>query len=741
MKSKIFLLSILFFLFAFNGFGATLSGFVRDADNLEGLYGANAFLANTRFGAITNVEGYYTITSIPPGEYEVYYSYMGYETIKKPITIKKATEDILIDVEMQTKAIEMDAVEVTGDKLEKEIRPSLIQMKSPALKKVPQVAEADLFRAVQALPGVSTLSDFSSGLYVRGGSPDQNLILLDDIDVYNPTHMFGFFSTFNVDAVKSVELQKGGYPARYGGRLSSVLDVHNRDGNRKEFQGTTRLSFLSASATLEGPWQKGSWMLSGRRSYIEQAGKALLDEKIPYYFYDFHGKINYDVSQSDLTSASFYSGKDNLDWDQERIKMYVNWGNDTFSSQWTHLFSSRLYSRFIFAGSQYKSEAKITFLGDFSFKMLNEVRDMALKGILSYNAGANHNIDFGFENKFLNFSLERTMGDSEFKLDYDGIYSALYAQSHYELNPVWEMQTGIRASYYSEGDHINFTPRLSIRHYLNENFTVHGTYGKYYQYLNMILEEGFSAGDMWFPVDETINPGRAHHYIFGFQYDPQTIFSIEAEAYYKDYDNLVELDDEYVNSGEISDENKNLDLYVNTGVGRAYGFDVYLKNNFAGLEGWVGYSFCDTKKQIEDYNFGKEYYPQYDRRHQIVLMEDMNLGKGFKLNFAFKYGSGQPFTRATARYSTVDVGGKEYDNVLEGEKNKYRLPDYHRLDIGLYYRKKFKNWAIEPYFQVINVYNRENVFVRSYDTDKNPAEYEDVTMLPLFPSLGLNVEF
>lgn len=727
---------------------ATLSGYLTDSSNGEPLIGGNVYIAGTDLGSATNSRGYYVIASVPAGTYEIHFRYIGYETHAEERTLTAGANEI-INVELTPATLEGKEVRVIAEKLESDrrIKASHLSLKTKQLTEVPQVVEPDLFRAVQALPGVSTLSDFSSGLYIRGGSADQNLILIDDIDVYNPNHLFGFFSTFNVDAVKTVELQKGGFGARHGGRLSSLLNVYNKDGNRKRVEGVARISLLNTSLTLEGPWSKGSWMISGRRSYVDQTAK-LFDYEIPYYFYDFHAKVNYDISHNNALSFSTYLGQDQMDWETGGLNILLAWGNDTFSTRWTHLFSSKLYSQLVVAGSWFESDIEFQFQDDFKFFRDNNIRDYSIKYGLTYTPNSSHMFDAGLEMKNLKFEFksgwhsdtsEDETAEDELEFNYDGLYTSFYVQDHWTISPLLQLQPGLRFNYYSEGDYFDVAPRLSVRYMLTDRISSHVTYGRYYQYLNIVSEEGASFADLWFPVDETVEPGESDHYIVGLKTDFNQNFDLEIEAYYKPYNNLVELDEEFVNS--IIEPDAQLSDLFNKGEGEAYGGEIYLKNNIWGFSGWLGYTLGWTKRIIEDYNFDKEYPPKYDRRHQLVIMENYQFNDKWRLNLAFKYGSGQPMTRASARYSVVDINGREEIIVLDGEKNAYRLPDYHRLDLGLYYTKKYQKWTLEPYLQVINVYNNENVYIRTYDAEANPIEYEDVTMLPLIPTIGVNITF
>ncbi|MCI0512389.1 TonB-dependent receptor [candidate division KSB1 bacterium] len=717
---------------------ATIHGFVREKASREPVIMANVWLKGTNIGTTTNTKGYYVLSALPPGKYEIYFRFIGFKTFTQSAVLTVET-DLEINILLEEEPIQMEAAVVTAerDQRELDIKPGQISMLAPQLRSMPQIAEPDLFRSIQMLPGVATLSDFSAGLYIRGGSTDQNLILLDQIDVYNPNHMFGFFSTFNTDAIKSVELLKGGFPAMYGGRLSSVLNVVNKEGNREEFQGVARLSLLGFNATLEGPWKKGSWMISGRRSYLDLATK-MVDIDLPYYFYDGHAKINYDLNKTNQFSLSAYWGNDNLDLSQDGTSIKLDWGNKTFSSQWTHLFSSQLFSHFVFAGSRFDSDTRVTF-DDIAFGVLNRITDLSLKGTLTYSPSIRHSMDFGFEGKKLNMDLNYEVVGIHYLNGYDGHYLAAYFQDNYRLGLFDIIQTGLRLDHYTDGSYSNLTPRLSWKHLLHENLNFTASYGRYIQYLNLVQQEGLSFADMWFPVDETFPPGKADHYILGANYDNKRSFSINIEGYYKPFLNIAEY--RTFRGADESMENQTAAQNFFRGRGKAYGLDLYLRNNLFGFEGWIGYSLSWTKKRVQGYNFDQEYYPTYDRRHTLTIMEDYHLSRKWRLNFAFKYGSGQPYTEATARYAAMRPNGSIYDRVLDGKKNFYRLPAYHRLDLALFYNTRWFGVGTEIYLQIVNVYDQENVWYRYYQTAENPARVKDFNQIPFLPTFGISFNF
>jgi hypothetical protein len=717
---------------------ASLHGFVRVKSSKEPVIMANIWLQDTKIGVLSNLKGYYVLPQLPAGTYKICFRLIGY---KMTIIEQNLAEndDVEVNALLEPESIQMQEVTVKAqrEKGDSEIKPSQIMVETPQLRYIPQVAEPDLFRALQMLPGVATLSDFSAGLYIRGGSPDQNLILLDQIDVYNPNHLFGFFSTFNSDAVKSVELLKGGFPAAYGGRLSSVLNVFNKEGNREQVHGVTRLSLLSGAATIEGPWKKGSWMISGRRTYLDAAAQ-MVDKDLPYYFYDGHGRINYDIDKNNMASVSFYLGKDLLDMSKQDTKIQLDWGNQTFSTQWTHLFSTKLFSHFVFAGSRFTSNAKVKF-DKVGFGQTNSITDLSLKGQLTWSPTSFHSMDFGFETKQLGFKLNYDIVDSKYRNTFSGNYAALFCQDNFKLNNLNIFQAGVRAEYYSDGDYLRLGPRLSYKRLLTDLLDMTVSYGRYHQFLNQVTQEGMSFADMWFPVDRSFKPGSADHYIIGLNYDNKRSFSISVEGYYKDYDHIAEY--RTFRAGDESLENQTAAQNFYSGKGKSYGADVYLRNHFWGFQGWLGYSLSWTKKQVDGYNFSEEYYPTYDRRHSITVIEDYRLSEKWRLNIAFKYGSGQPYTEATARYLAMNPDGATHYEALDGKKNFYRLPAYHRLDLGLYYSTTVFKLPAEFFIQVINAYNQKNVWYRYYQVNNNPATVKDFTQIPLLPTFGLTINF
>ncbi|MDD2596279.1 MAG: TonB-dependent receptor [Candidatus Cloacimonetes bacterium] len=753
---------------------ATVSGFVSREDSGEPMQYVNVRLAETGAGMQTNKKGYYVINLPGAGTYNLEATLISFETRKLSFTIATADEDKSLNIKMKEAAIEMATIRVTGTTADegREIRPSLIRRSTEDVKSVVSPIEADVFRAVLTLPGVAPVSDFSSGLYVRGGSPDQNLILLDDIDVYNPNHFGGVFSTFNSDAVESIDLIKGAYPAKYGGRLSSVLDVTNRQGNRNYHQGVARLSLISSSATLEGPWkigkQSGSYMGSFRRTYLELI-KAMIDDLPDYYFYDGHFKVNWDPGSKDKISASAYFGRDKLSFDMGQI-LKLDWGNRTFTTQWVHIFNPRLFSQFVVAGSDFSSN--FDQVGDekeLVFRRENGINDISNKASFSWKPNNDHQTDFGWEMKY-NQTWLKVLSSYQYDpaslpdVDVSSLMSSAFVQDTWDLNELWSVQPGLRLGWYQtmrinlgqipDASYLNLEPRFSIRRRLDLAESIYASYGLYHQYMTLMSADMSTPFDVWFPLDGSLKPGRSHHLILGYKNQFAEGLAFDCELYYKSYDRILEYDEatdyDWDNeTGELADT-------FHVGKGYTYGADLLLRTDWHGLEGFVGLTLSKTQRKMEDMNLdpytheAKAYYPKYDRSVALSMVQTFNvsqytgkqvLGADFKLGVNLSINSGQP----TEKPERVYYDGSDFQ-LIYSYRDADRLPTYCRLDLSTKYEWQ-KSWgSIEPYFEVINVLNRKNVGYRGYSIDMNAEggprlKTEDSGQFPLLPFIGVNVKW
>ncbi|MBN2829940.1 MAG: TonB-dependent receptor [Candidatus Cloacimonetes bacterium] len=753
-----------------------VTGYISDSNTGEPIRFATVIEQKTLQGVQSNRQGYYSLSIKKKGKFILQFSQISYKTVLTEIAIDDIDKDIEINVKMEKASVEVQGIQVLGEFNEtvnsREIKVGRIFQKAQELGALPQVAESDLIRSLMALPGVTPISDFSNGMYVRGGSPDQNLIRLDDTDIYNPAHFGGIFSTFSTDAIDTVELLKGGYPAIYGGRLSSVLNITNRDGNRKEFKGVARLSMISASTTLEGPWHigrlKGSWMGSFRRTYVD-AIKSFFDGIPDYYFYDAHGKLNLDVSKKDKTNVSWYTGEDKLMLDVG-AKMEMSWGNSAYTGQWTHIFNPGIFGRLIVSHSHFQSIIDVTGDDKQLFLRKNMLDDVSVKGTISQRYNNHNTADYGFESKFMNI-LFKTDSDEQYDSDSmpyincRSITNSIFYHHNYTTDNFWTFEPGIRVNWYKtldislekspDREEFDVAPRFSIKRQLDFNSNVYFSIGKYYQYLALASADQSSPLDLWFPIEGTVKPSESEHYILGYKRQLNDYFAIESEVYYKNYRNLVEYDPvtDYIwNNSEMTMEDA---FYI--GDGHTIGTDFQLRNDWRGLQGFVAYTFGMTKRKMDDFNYNpnsgvaQDYYPKYDRNHQVNLVENFNLteltgkhlwGAEFKIGSNFSYYTGQP----TNSPEEVYFDGEQF-HYLYSYADRDRLPDYVRLDLNLKLKWYKKGWTIEPYIEVINALNHENVWSRSYigtineDTGISNITYEDSSMFPFLPFLGLNIEF
>ena len=758
-----------------SAFAATVSGFVTRSDSAEPMQYVNVVVAGTGIGGQTNRKGYYVITLPKPGRYTLQFSQISSLTKSVEFEVNDLSPDAVVNVSLEKSSVELSKVVVSATAEATyegpQIRTGTIHRGSEDIQSVVSPVEADIFRAVLTLPGVAPISDFSSGLYVRGGSPDQNLILLDDIDVYNPNHFGGIFSTFNTDAVESVELIKGGYPAKYGGRMSSVLDVLNRQGNRVHHQGVARWSLISSSATLEGPWkigsQKGSYMGSIRRTYVELL-KAFYDELPDYYFYDGHFKLNWDLGDKDKLSFSTYFGRDDLSFDYGPV-LDLAWGNKTFTTQWVYLFSPRLFSQFVLAGSEFTNNfSQNTKEGETTVERKNGIHDLTAKALLSWKPNNRHLLDGGLELKWNNTWLK--MGTSyQFQqnalpdVEVSSLTAAAFLQEVWEIDGYWTLQPGLRANLYHtlsvrpsqapDAAYVNLEPRLSLRRRLREGESVYLNYGLYHQYLTLMSMEISTPMDVWIPLDGSLDPGLSAHYILGYKRELSRFFNFDLETYYKSYNNLLQYN--VATEFSWSNDTGTLADVFHVGKGHTYGVDLMLRNDWRGLQGFIGYTLSQTRRKMEGTNINpatgqsEYFYPRYDRTHAISLVETFNVsqnsgfqvfGADLKLGVNFSYNTGQP----TSLPERIYFDGEEFQ-IIYSYSDKERLPAYIRLDLSTKYEWITKWGSIEPYLEVINVFNRKNIGSRSYfltlEEDGLLLKHNNSTQFPFLPFVGINVQW
>lgn len=731
---------------------ASISGYIADSETGETLISANVGLLDTKKGTSSNTLGYYSLTNIAPGTYTIFCSFVGYEAFRKEIMLEPG-ENLRLNIELDPESVELEEIEVRSQREEEEQKNiGRVQVNTELIKELPSVFEADVFRSIQQLPGVKAASDFSSGLYIRGGSPDQTLILLDRTTVYNPSHFFGFFSTFNPDAIKDVRLYKGGYPAEYGGRLGSVLTIYNKDGNRNEVAGSVTAGMLASRASVEGPYSKGSWMFAARRSTLEPllAGLRQTIDGVPskFYFYDFNGKVNYDATPNDKLSLAFYAGQDRVTFPfADDAEFNLDYGNQTLSGSWTHIFNEKLFSNFVATGSRYFNFPKFD-LGGTPFTRSNNIYDFSVKGDLEYLPHPDHQIKTGVWGGIFTFKLQDTFDNADtFSSRIQNQYASVYVQDEWRPNERWIFTPGLRLNYFSAGEYFRLEPRFSMEHRPNDWLRLQAAYGRYNQFLTLISNEAFSGFDVWITSAEGVPPAYGDQFILGAKTIPFENYGFDVEVYYRSMEDLFELDPFLQDVAGLP-----YPQIFRFGEGYAYGTELFFEKRAGRFTGFVGYTLSYTWRKFPGFNSGifepqgsgRFYPPKYDRRHDVNLVGNYRLSDRWKFTGSFNFASGQAYTEVLGRYTQFDLPwtNDQPSIFTVGKVNASRLPNYHRMDISFSRSGSFFDWGeSELQLQIINVYSRRNVWFYNFDFDENPVARTEVNLLPILPAISYTVTF
>ena len=603
-----------------------------------------------------------------------------------------------------------------------------VSLRAQPLQQLPALGEADFLRGLQLLPGIQATSDMSSGLYVRGSGPGQTAILLDHTPLYNPSHLFGFFSTFNPDAIKEVNLYKGAYPAQYGRALGAVLDVSTREGNRKRTSGRGGVSLISGRLLAEGPVGQGAWMLAGRRTYLDGVFSALRarGEDIPsnYFFYDFNGKVN-QRRGDDTYTASTYWGRDDLRMDfedDEESFVHLRWGNRALTAHWTRVFSPTLSGHFMAAGSSYESIIALHFL-DAPVRIANRIRDLSLKGDLDYFANRDHTLSLGFLATLFEFHFTRSFNErTQLDLRPEPVLVEGYVQDEWRLGPTTWVRLGGRGTYFSAGNRWHFAPRLALSRALSDKIRVTAAGGVYRQHLQLITTEAFRGGDFWVPLDGTVEPGRSYQAVTGVEWTPSPRYQLSVAAYYTGLANLVVEDTEVA----IDNEDTRSDaVFKSGGRGWSGGLEVFWQRRSGALTGWVGYALGWTRRTFPELNTGRSFPPKHDRRHDLSFVASYKVG-AWRLGANWVYATGQAFTPPSAS---------------PAGRNSARLQPYHRLDVRTCRSFELRGADSEFYVQIFNVYSRRNEWFVQLDSVEPEVDPRKIKQLPIIPTLGFNFAF
>jgi len=787
MKNS-FLFFIFFSLMSFSQ-NVSLSGYLEDLETGESLIGANVLIKELNIGCSTNNYGFFSLT-IPKGEYTVICSYIGYDNINRKIIINK---DISEKFKLSPSSFQIDEVTISTKKEDYNIKSSdlgNVELEVKKLEKLPVLmGEKDILKTLQLLPGVQSGSEGSSGFYVRGGGPDQNLILLDEGTIYNASHLFGFFSVFNSDAINDINLIKGSMPANYGGRLSSVLDINMKDGNKKRFSGRGGIGLISSKLTLEGPIKKdtSSFIVSARRTYIDILTKPYLDTTEyagnGYFFYDLTSKLNYRFSNKDQIFISGYFGKDvftfnSPDWG---FNMKIPWGNSTGSIRWNHVFSNKLFmnSSLIFSNYKFEFSATQNVEGNnlYQSRLYSGIRDWNFKQDFNYYLNPRHTLKFGINNTYHIFSPSNfdasldSLNISTNDIRYYAHEGAIYINDEFNLNEKILINAGIRLStfthfgpferYIKDGSnnlgalstdstinynswepiktYYGFEPRFSSRYLINEKSSLKFGFNQNYQYIHLTsLSSSSLPTDVWIPSSSIIKPLIGRQYSIGYYRNfNNNKYEFSLEGYYKNMENLIEYKENYIPGTSIGTDN--VDNNLVSGDGQSYGFELFFSKNIGNLSGWIGYTWSKTTRKFNELNKGLEFYSKYDRTHDLSIVANYQISKRLNFSTVFVYATGNTLTLPESAFL---IDG---DLILEwGERNSHRMEPYHRLDIALTLDGKKKgNYQSSWSFSIYNVYNRQNPYFIYFDVndDNFGLTAKQVSLFPIIPSISWNFKF
>jgi outer membrane cobalamin receptor len=770
------LISLTFWLHA-NGQTFTISGYISDASNGESLIGATVLDVNSGKGAITNAYGFFSLT-LPADYVNLRIQYVGFATVTYEISLQ---ENIKQNFQLNPGDL-LDEVVVTADELiEQAPQMSTIDVGVDKIKAIPALmGEQDVLKSIQLLPGIQSGTEGSSGIYVRGGGPDQNLILLDGVPVYNASHLFGFFSVFNPDAVNKVSVIKGGFPARYGGRLSSVIDISMKEGNKKNFSGSGSIGLISSKLTLEGPikTEKTSFIVSARRTYIDLLARPIIkaasegDEVGGYFFYDLNTKVNHTFSDKDRIYWSFYGGNDKFyvksKYDyfsdgityENRNDTGLGWGNIITAVRWNHVYTPKLFSNLTATYSRYKFnifyESEETNSGNNDryfegFEYKSGINDIAMKLDFDYLPSPSHSIKFGTSgirhefnpgaNAYRSTEVRDTTigGDRTPAMEFSA-----YIEDDFSLGKKLRFNAGMHAAMFNvKGKtYASIQPRLSGRLLLPNNLALKASYAKMTQFIHLLTNGGIGLPtDLWVPATDLVRPQESWQIAAGLA-KTYGKYEVSLEGYYKEMSNLIE----YKEGASFFNTTDNWESKVESGIGTSYGVEFFVQKKTGRLNGWIGYTWSKTFRQFDNLNFGKEFPYKFDRRHDLSVVGIYNLNDGWDVSATWVYGTGNAISMPQSAYSYFDYSFYQYYYYSQienyGERNSYRMRAYHRMDISLTKTKTRgkteRSWSFGAY----NLYNRKNPFFidQSWD-DQGHRKFVQYSLFPIIPFVKWDIKF
>lgn len=779
-KFVLLILLLMFIVASANGSRRyTLSGYIKDSENGENLIGASIYIDELQTGTATNHYGFYSIT-IQPGDYKLTVTYVGYYPEQINIKLDKNTT---LDITLKPRRELLQTFVITETSSMENITSremGAVKMEIKTIERIPALlGEVDIIKAIQLLPGVQSAGEGFSGFSVRGGSKDQNLVLLDEATIYNASHLMGFFSVFNNDAIKEVKLYKGDIPARFGGRLSSLLDIQQKDGNMKSIEGSGGIGTVSSRLTVEGPIvkDKSSFLLAGRRSYADLFLKLSSRDELKnnrLYFYDLNAKVNLIANSNNRLFLSAYSGRDivSLMSDDEFPPFKMGWGNNTFTLRWNHLFSPRLFANISLIYSKYDYRLGVDDNAQ-GFEWVSLMEDHSLKADFVWYFSPEHTIRYGIQTTFHDFwpGMARGLGDEaifdELKIpEARALYYGIYLSDDHKISNKISLNYGIRYTIFQNvgpGTIYNFDkefrpldsmvynrwdffhryggwePRVNLVWLLNSGSSIKSSYNRTVQYIHLASNSTVGSPlDVYLPSGPNIKPQTADQMAIGYYRNFRgNALEASVEVYFKHMNNQVDFRDhaELLLNPKIEGE-------VRIAEGEAYGLEFLIRKQTGKLTGWIGYTLSKSTRVSQWINEGKSYLSPYDRTHDISVVASYEVLPNLSVSATWVYATGAPVTFPTGRFVYGNMIAPVYS-----DRNSYRMPAYHRMDIGITYdpvQKINKRWESSFTLSVFNVYNRHNAFVINFvksESDPNILEAEMIYLFPIIPAITYNFKF